>query len=152
MTENDEVLGMHDLMVHNYGPGRLIISLHAEVSDKGNINELHDVIDNAEMRLSQELNCVAVIHMDPVAVGDPLTDSLKSLVKEVVTGINEKMTIHDFRVVTGPTHNNLIFDVLAPFSCDLEDEEVKTIISSEVKKRDKKCNCVITIDRDYVNR
>ena len=152
VTENDEVLGMHDLMVHNYGPGRLIISLHAEVSDKGNINELHDVIDNAEIRLSKELNCVAVIHMDPVAVGDPLTDSLKSLVKEVVKGINDKMTIHDFRVVTGPTHNNLIFDVLAPFSCNLEDEEVKTIISSEVKKRDKKCNCVITIDRDYVNR
>ena len=152
VTESSEVLGMHDLMVHNYGPGRLIISLHAEVSDKGNINELHDIIDNAEMRLSKELNCVAVIHMDPVAVGDPLTDSLKSMVKEIILGIDDKMTIHDFRVVTGPTHTNMIFDVLVPFSCKIEDEEVKKTISELVKKNDKKLNCVITIDRDYVNR
>ena len=152
MTESSEVLGMHDLMVHNYGPGRLIISLHAEVSDKGNINELHDIIDNAEMRLSKELNCVAVIHMDPVAVGDPVTDSLKSMVKEIILGIDDKMTIHDFRVVTGPTHTNMIFDVLVPFSCKIEDEEVKKTISELVKENDKKLNCVITIDRDYVNR
>lgn len=152
VTGYDEILGMHDLMVHNYGPGRLIISLHAEVSDKGNINELHDVIDNAEMRLSRELNCVAVIHMDPVAVGDPLTDSLKSMVKEIVRDIDDKITIHDFRLVTGPTHINMIYDVLVPFSCKLDDEEVKRTIDSEVKKRNSKCNSVITIDRDYVNR
>jgi len=152
VTGYDEVLGMHDLMVHNYGPGRLIISLHAEVPDNGNINELHDVIDNAEMRLSKELNCVAVIHMDPVAVGDPLTDSLKELVKETVKSINDKMTIHDFRVVTGPTHTNMIFDVLVPFNCELGDEEVKKVISEKVKENNKTLNSVITIDRDYVNR
>ena len=152
VTGYDEILGMHDLMVHNYGPGRLIISLHAEVSDKGNINDLHDVIDNAEMKLSKDLNCVAVIHMDPVAVGDPLTDSLKSMVKEIAAGIDEKISVHDFRVVTGPTHINMIFDVLVPFECKMEDEEVKETISSGVKKKDKKLNCVITIDRDYVNR
>ena len=143
---------MHDLMVHNYGPGRLIISLHAEVPDSGNINELHDVIDNAEARLSKELNCNAVIHMDPVRVGDPFTDSLKSMVKEIVSSMDEKMTIHDFRIVTGPTHTNLIFDVLLPFRVKMTDEEVILNIKKEVHKNNKKYNCVITIDRDYVNR
>ena len=152
VTSYEEIQGMHDLMVHNYGPGRLIISLHAEVPDSGNINELHDVIDNAEARLSKELNCNAVIHMDPVRVGDPFTDSLKTMVKEIVSSMDEKMTIHDFRIVTGPTHTNLIFDVLVPFRVKMTDEEVILNIKKEVHKNNKKYNCVITIDRDYVNR
>ena len=152
VTSFDAIQGMHDLMVHNYGPGRLIISLHAEVPDDGNINELHDVIDNAEAKLSKELNCVAVIHMDPVRVGDPFTDELKRMVKEIVLSIDEKMTIHDFRIVTGPSHTNLIFDVLVPYSLKLEDEEVIKRIKSEVFKKNKKYYCVVTVDRDYVNR
>ena len=152
VTSYDEIQGMHDLMVHNYGPGRLIISLHAEVPDSGNINELHDVIDNAEARLSRELNCSAVIHMDPVRVGDPFTDSLKEMVKGIAASMDEKMTIHDFRIVTGPTHTNLIFDVLVPFHVKMSDDEVVENIKKEVYKNDKKFNCVVTIDRDYVNR
>ena len=90
--------------------------------------------------------------MDPVAVGDPVTDSLKEMVKEIVSEINDKITIHDFRVVKGPTHVNMIFDVLVPFSCKIEDEEIKKRISEEVWERDATNFCVITIDRDYVNR
>ncbi|MCR5278340.1 MAG: cation diffusion facilitator family transporter [Lachnospiraceae bacterium] len=143
------VVGMHDLIVHDYGPGRVMISLHAEVPGDGNIFELHDEIDLLELKLNRELNCHAVIHMDPVEVGNPVVDALKQMVKETVGGAIKGADIHDFRVSAGPTHKNLIFDVVVPFSVKLKDEEVKDLIQQEVRKKDKTCFTVITVDRDF---
>ena len=109
-----EIDAIHDLIVHNYGPGRTMISLHAEIPNDSDINEIHDVIDNAEKRLSQELDCSAVIHMDPVAVNDPETHRLRTEVSKLLKQIDPRITLHDFRIVSGPTHTNLIFDIQAP--------------------------------------
>ncbi len=100
------ILGVHDLMVHDYGPGRRVISLHAEVPAEGNVLELHDIIDNLEHSLSKELGCVATIHMDPVVTGDPRVDELRYAVTDILASIDERITMHDFRVVFGPSHTS----------------------------------------------
>ncbi len=143
------VVGMHDLIVHDYGPGRVMISLHAEVPGDGDIFAIHDEIDVLEFKLHQELNCHAVIHMDPVEVGNPMVDALKTMVKETVSSVIPGATIHDFRVSAGPTHKNLIFDVLVPFSLKMTEEEIKENIQKAVSEKDPACFTVITVDRDY---
>ena len=110
----DDVTGIHDLIVHNYGPGRTLISLHAEVPADGNIITLHDTIDTIEHELRRKLNCNAVIHMDPVSTNDPETLSLKAEVKAYLDQIDPKLSMHDFRIVKGLTHTNLIFDIVVP--------------------------------------
>lgn len=152
VMSHEEIVGMHDLIVHDYGPGRVMITLHAEVPSSGNINELHDVIDNIENELSKKLECHAVIHMDPVEVGNEEVDSLKNEVKELVKTIDDKLTIHDFRMVKGPTHTNLIFDVVVPYTVKAADEEVKEMIQKKVSEKHRECFCVIEVDRDYVSK
>lgn len=152
VMSHEEIVGMHDLIVHDYGPGRVMITLHAEVPSSGNINELHDVIDNIENELSKKLECHAVIHMDPVEVGNEEVDSLKNEVKELVKTIDDKLTIHDFRMVKGPTHTNLIFDVVVPYTVKATDEEVKEMIQKKVSEKHRECFCVIEVDRDYVSK
>ena len=115
VLSHPEILGLHDLVVHDYGPGRVMVSLHAEVPAHGDLLELHDVVDNIEMDLSRQLNCQAVIHMDPVVTDDGLTGPLRSRVAELVKQVDPAITIHDFRVVAGPTHTNLVFDAVVPF-------------------------------------
>lgn len=150
VLNHKDIVGIHDLIVHDYGPGRLMISLHAEVPNTGDINVLHDVIDNAESELKEKLHCHAVIHMDPVSVGDPEVDGYKEMVYEVVKSLDERLSIHDFRMVNGPTHTNLIFDTVVPYDVKKTDNEVKEYIKKEVLKRNKKCYCVTEIDRDYI--
>ncbi len=145
-----DVSGIHDLVVHDYGPGRLMISLHAEVPVSMHINEAHDMIDNIEVHLSKELNCHAVIHMDPVDYDEPKTVELRIKVSEIVKGLCGNASIHDFRVVYGNTHTNLVFDVLVPYDSDTCDEELVSNIEKRVKAYDQKLNCVIHIDKDYV--
>lgn len=149
------ILGMHDLIVHDYGPGRVMVTLHAEVPSDGNIMELHDLIDNIEDDLRRELECHATIHMDPVCVGDPETDELKELVKEAVDELNLKVpnsmvTFHDFRLVKGPTHTNLIFDVVLPYKYSLTDEETTEFIGRFVSERRNNVFCAINVDKAYV--
>lgn len=146
-----EIVGVHDLIVHDYGPGRLMITLHAEVPDIGDIRELHDVIDNAEAKLMKELNCHAVIHMDPVTVGDIKTDTLKEMVLRIISEMSCQASIHDFRCVFGPTHTNLIFDVVVPHKFSLSDEEIQTWIFMQVQKENPTYFTVINVDRDFTN-
>lgn len=141
-----EVLGIHDLMVHNYGPDRLMISLHAEVPADGNILELHEVIDAIEHELRSALNCQAVIHMDPVRVGDPETDRLKAMVRDILAEIDPQLTMHDFHITAKPTHTNLIFDVVAPYGFRLTDAELITLIDGKVKAKDPSYFIVVDID------
>ena len=141
--------GIHDLIVHDYGPGRVMISLHAEVPAHGDIMALHDEIDNIEQRLRRELGCAATIHMDPIVTDDKLTAETRERVAQLVRGIDEHITIHDFRMVTGPTHTNVIFDAVVPFKFRLSDHEVEQEIRAAVKRLDSSYFAVVQIDRDY---
>lgn len=145
-----EVLNIHDLIVHDYGPGRMMISLHAEVSADGDLLQLHDVIDNAEHRLKKELGCMAVIHMDPIITNDAHTDALRMAVAEKVKTIDPRLTIHDFRTVPGPTHTNLIFDVVVPYDVKLTADEVRRRIGALVKELDENYFAVVQVDNSYV--
>lgn len=145
-----EVLNIHDLIVHDYGPGRIMISLHAEVSADGDLLQLHDVIDNAEHRLKKELGCMAVIHMDPIITNDAHTDALRMAVAEKVKSIDPRLTIHDFRTVPGSTHTNLIFDVVVPYDVKLTADEVRRRIGALVKELDENYFAVVQVDNSYV--
>jgi len=140
------IVGVHDLEVHDYGPGRLHISLHAEVPATGDILEMHDLIDLIEHTLKRALHCSAVIHMDPVAVGDPETEELKAMVGEILKSIDPVITMHDFRIVKGPTHTNLIFDVAVPFDFRFTDGALTEILSYKIKEKDAKYFPVIDVD------
>ena len=147
----DIVLGIHDLVVHDYGPGRMMISLHAEVDSKGDILEIHDEIDNIEKALSEQLNCSAVIHMDPIVTDDEEMTEYKELVKKACSEISAEIGIHDFRMVKGNTHTNLIFDVVVPFGFRLNDEELKKEVSGKINESNNKLFTVITVDKDYTD-
>ena len=147
---HNPICGIHDLVVHDYGPGRVMISLHAEVPASGDILELHDVIDNAEAALRRELNCEAVIHMDPIAADDEAVAAMRRAVAEEIRKIDEIITIHDFRMVQGPTHTNLIFDAVVPFSFCLSDDELKAEIDRHITEKFDHCYAVVKIDKSYV--
>lgn len=149
---HEEVLGMHDLIVHSYGPGRTMISLHAEVPADGNILFLHDLIDNIEHELRQKLKCEAVIHMDPVVTDDPEVNELKEKVTGELARIGDALSLHDFRLVMGPTHTNVIFDVLVPFDFSVSDEEILRRLHAFVEELEgHRYFAVIEIDHDYVH-
>ena len=148
---HDAVVGVHDLVVHDYGPGRRIISLHAEVPADGQVLALHDVIDNIEAELSRKLHCEAVIHMDPVVVGDPQVDALHEKVAALVRTIDSRITIHDFRIVPGATHTNLIFDAVIPFDERLTRPQVAAQICQLVQGLDGRYRAVVKIENSYVS-
>ena len=146
-----EVCGMHDLIVHDYGPGRKMISLHAEVPAEGNILELHDVIDNIENELRRTLGCEATIHMDPIVTSDEHVSETKSAVSSLIKAIDKDLSIHDFRMVVGETHTNLIFDILAPFGFRLSDEELLTEVLQAVREHFGENYYVVTkVDHSYI--
>jgi len=144
------VLGIHDLVVHDYGPGRIMISLHAEVSANADMMETHDAIDNVERQLKQELNCEAVIHMDPILENDEVTNSLKALVSQLLSTIGDGVSIHDFRVVAGPTHTNLIFDIVIPYELKLDNKSVTEKVNNLISTIDGNYYPVFNIDNSYV--
>ena len=145
----DNIIGVHDLVVHDYGPGRLMISLHAEVPANGNLMELHDTIDNMEHKIREVLGAHAVVHMDPVVVDDVKNDRMKRLMQLIAKSVDERLTIHDFRMVAGPTHTNVIFDVVVPFEVELSEEEVKKQIEQKVKELPGNHFAIIETDRPY---
>lgn len=148
---HDEICGIHDLIVHDYGPGRKMISLHAEVPADGDILEVHDVIDNIENELRAKLGCDATIHMDPIVTSDEHVSELKAAVISIVKGIDDVITMHDFRVVTGPTHTNLIFDILVPFKFYISDDELMMMIQNKVRERlGNNYYVVMKVDKAYV--
>ena len=149
--DKESIIGIHDLIVHDYGPGRRIISLHAEVPAEGNMLSLHDVIDNLEMKLRDELGCLTTIHMDPVVTTDERVTELKAYCVELVKEIGDTLSLHDFRVVFGDTHTNMIFDVVVPFEFYLSDSETIKMIQDRVwSKFGKNYFVVITIDKPAV--
>lgn len=147
VLSHEEVIGLHDLIVHNYGPGRVLLSLHAEVPADGDILSLHDVIDTIEHELRNSLDCHAVIHMDPVQVGDEKTDRLRELVAGFLEEIDPSLSMHDFRIVSGPTHTNLIFDVAVPYRFPMTDAELISLIRQKVQQENPNYFVVIDIDQ-----
>ena len=144
------VSGIHDLVVHDYGPGRTMISLHAEVPADADILEMHDAIDRIEKELRDNLRCDAVIHMDPIATDDEAVHALRVQVEALLKEIHCQITIHDFRMVVGNTHTNLIFDAVIPFECKECDKEMKKLIGEKISTLDPNYFAVVEIDRSYV--
>ncbi len=145
----DKILGIHDLIVHDYGPGRKMISLHAEISEKSDLLQMHDMIDNIERKLCAELSCDAVIHMDPIAVDNSEVLSVKEKVIQIVKSADERFSVHDFRMVKGSTHTNLIFDLVVPY--DVKDQVgKKNEIENKIKQLNEDYYSVINIDNSYV--
>lgn len=152
IEEFPEITGIHDLIVHDYGPGRLMISLHAEmpVYEDSDIFAMHDIIDNAERLLSKELECLVTIHLDPTRSNDERVAELKAKTVNVLHGISPELSLHDFRVVPGPTHTNLIFDVVIPFDLKLKEDEITEKLNSAVSEwDDAKYYVVVSFDRPY---
>lgn len=144
-----EISGIHDLVVHDYGPGRVMISLHAEVPANEDVLALHDEIDNVEKELREKLGCDAVIHMDPVVTDDGVTEETRRRVQTLIHCIDDAIDIHDFRMVAGPTHTNLIFDAVVPFGFRLTDQEVEQKIRSAVRALDGNYYAVVNVERSY---
>ena len=144
------IKGIHDLVVHDYGPGRRMISLHAEVPGDHNIFEIHDLIDRIERELNEKLYCEAVIHMDPIETDNEEVAKMRDLITQQVKLIDRRMTIHDFRMVTGKTHTNLIFDAVAPYDLKISTEEVKDKIEELVQGLEGNYYAIVHIDQSYI--
>lgn len=145
-----EIVGIHDLIIHDYGPGRGFVSLHAEVNGKGEIFELHDAVDQAEREIREKFGILATIHMDPIDCDNEQLNQLRDAVADKLTEIDPRIKIHDFRMVPGPTHTNLIFDALVPADLKTTDGELSKRIAELVHRSWKKYYAVVDIDRSYV--
>jgi cation diffusion facilitator family transporter len=145
--EFPDALGIHDMVVHNYGPGRTIATLHIEVDGSKCVFESHDMIDLIEQRLKNELGIESNIHMDPIVTDDEQVSRLREQTARAVAELDERLNIHDFRFVTGETHTNLIFDVAAPFELKMSDEELKMAIADRISRIDPSYFTVVTVDR-----
>ena len=150
VLSHSEVMNVHDLIVHDYGPGRLKVSLHAEVPGNGNIYALHDTIDTIEYELSSKLGCDAVIHMDPVSPDGTKTAHMRDELAEAAKSIDPRLSIHDFRIVDGPTHTNVIFDAVLPNDSKLKEEEAVAQLEALVHSLWQNSHPKVHIDRPFV--
>ena len=147
VSEYPEALGVHDIIVHNYGPGHTIVSLHVEVNGAEDFFAMHDVIDNIEHRLGEELCLQCTIHADPIVVGDPEVDRLREEVADAAASVDPAIRIHDLRFVRGNTHCNLIFDMAVPYECRMSDEELRRAVTERIVRVHPQYRTVITVDR-----
>ena len=144
------VHGVHDLIVHDYGPGRVMISLHAEVDVNGDIQDIHEQIDHIEHELQEKLHCSATIHMDPIVTDDKEVLAMKAKVEEMVHFLDESFSMHDFRIVQGPTHTNLIFDIVVPYDYPVSDQEVVDSVTKRIQRNHPDFYTVIDVDKAVV--
>ncbi len=150
LSSYEVVLGFHDLMIHSYGPAITYASVHVEVDAKENVIEMHDAIDNIERDFMNDMNVHLVIHMDPVTIGDPETDNLKSEITGIIKNLNGDLTLHDFRLVKGPTHTNVLFDVVIPYDCKTTLGDIKRALQENVKS-ETTYYYVINVDRKFTD-
>ena len=150
VLSHEQVVGMHDLVIHDYGPGRRMCSFHAEVPEGDDIMEAHDAIDHIEREIQEKFGIETTAHMDPIATGDSEVARLREQVSELVREIDPDMSIHDFRLTRGPRHSNLIFDVVVPHRCRLSDEEIRRRITEAAEQVVPGCYVVLQLDRSYV--
>lgn len=149
VKQYDDVLGYHDLIIHSYGPAICFASMHIEVSDEGDVMELHDMIDNIERDFMLDMNIHMVIHMDPIAINDEETNSLKELIINILTQRDNKLSLHDFRLVKGKTHTNVLFDVVIPFTSKVTIKEIKSLLNEKIQT-DKTYFYIITVNKSFI--
>ena len=149
VLEDEIILGLHDLIVHDYGPGRCIFSLHAEISDQEDLLKAHDKIDLIEKELEIKFNCLATIHMDPIASDDEYTLALKGKIVSKLLLINKDFSVHDFRIVQGDTHTNVIFDLVVPYECNEKNDIILKKVTEAIKSVDQKLIPVVYIEKPY---
>lgn len=150
ILSHKEIIGIHDLVVHSYGASRTFASIHAEISSETNILNAHDTIDNIEKEVNKRFGIELVIHMDPVENNNDKVNALKEMTVKTVLAISEELSIHDFRIVDGPTHTNLLFDVVVPYGFEMNDKKLKTLIREKINEINESYFCVITIDNSYI--
>lgn len=149
VTENKRIIGVHDLIIHDYGPGNKLGSCHVEVRSDEDFSQIHDLVDCIERRIYSELNVRMTIHMDPIEMDNEQVNSCREQVRSIIKGLDERLHIHDFRLVSGETHTNVIFDLVVPYDCLYTDEQLKFYIDSELEKDEVNYYTVITFDRDF---
>ncbi|MBR4279198.1 MAG: cation transporter [Clostridia bacterium] len=149
VLSNQPITGVHDLILHDYGPGRRFLSLHAEVPMEEDILHVHDVIDNIEIEIFERFGIETVIHTDPIDTRNPKLNQVKQIVKEFLDETGEGLKAHDFRIVPGETHTNVVFDLVLPADSKLDPEALKLAVATSVAATDSTLRCVIKIDRDY---
>lgn len=149
MLSEELIIGVHDLIVHDYGPGRIIASVHAEVPSNVDILKAHDVIDNVEHKINKELNIIICVHMDPIVVDDAELDKYRTMCAQILNEYNPEFTFHDFRMVKGETHTNLIFDIVTTFDKNNDNAKIKDDIIKMFKARDESLNLVITLEHSF---
>lgn len=147
--ESDKIIGIHDLVVHNYGPGNMIGSLHAEVKSNEDFVFVHDMIDELERRIHRELNILMTIHMDPIETDNEQVNLSLDMIRNIILDIDPCLQIHDFRLVAGDTHTNLIFDIVVPYDCKYNNDDIKELIDKQLDKMEDNYYTVITFDREY---
>lgn len=150
MLDADEIIGVHDLIVHDYGPGKIIASAHAEVPANMDIMKTHDVIDNVERKISHDLHIVMCIHMDPIATNDETVQKYRDMIAKILHDYDPSFSFHDFRVVKGETHTNLIFDLVTPKTYQGSKAKILTDLQDLVWQKDKKLNIVATVEHTYL--
>ena len=144
------IVGIHDVMVHDYGVGRQIVSFHAEVPSDSDINVAHEEVDQLERDMHESFGCIVTIHLDPLVVDDPLVNELKALSLQAAKEVDGELSIHDFRMTKGETRINLIFDLLIPADCKLSAEEAQKAVSEKIREKNANCLCVIRAEHPFV--
>lgn len=149
LERDEQVKGLHDMVIHSYGPGVTFGSVHAEVDARENIMVIHDAIDRLEKEVYDKLHVVLTVHMDPVEMDNTLVNERKEMVRRILHSINPELSFHDFRMVGGAEHTNLLFDIVLPFDCKMKEKEVLELLNQELEKEDGKYCPVVNIERDY---
>ena len=144
------VVGIHDVMVHDYGPGRQIVSFHAEVPSDSDINIAHEEVDKLERDMHEKFGCLVTVHLDPIVVNDPLVNELKALCLQSAKEINEHFTLHDFRMTKGETKINVIFDLVLPSDCDIPPQAAEKAVAEKIKEKNPDCSAVIRAEHPFV--
>lgn len=145
----DKIIETHDMIIHNYGPGNMIGSCHVEVRSDENFLQIHEIVDQIERRIYNELGILMTIHMDPIETDNEQVNYCKNMVRTIIKGLDERLHIHDFRLVPGEKHINVLFDIVVPYDCSYTDEQIKTVIDDKLKNEDVDYFTVITFDREF---
>ena len=144
------VIGIHDVMVHDYGPGRQIVSFHAEVPADSDINIAHEEVDKLERDMHAKFGCIVTVHLDPIVMNDPLVNEMHDIAVNAVKAVDPNFTLHDFRMTIGETNVNLIFDLVVPADCEMCTEDAEKAVKEEIKKQRENCFCVIRVEHPFV--
>ncbi len=148
--EYPSVIGIHDVMVHDYGPGRQIVSFHAEVPANSDINIAHEEVDKMERDMHEKFGCIVTVHLDPIVTDDPQVNELRTLAERVVKEVDERFSLHDFRMTKGENSVNLIFDLVLPNDCKMKNEEAETLVVNKIREECPNCFCVIRVEHPFV--